>query len=277
MSGKAIPVAKDAARIDGMPAGNGLLDRMGRGFHRFANPRRFSRMARKVYPPVLILGLILTAIGVYGGLFVSPADYQQGDSVRIMYVHVPFAWLASSFYFGLAVCGLLSLVWRHPLADIAAREIGPIGAAATAICLATGSIWGKPTWGTWWVWDARLTSVFVLLLLYLGHIALIRAFDTEERGQRAAAILALIGVVNLPVIKFSVDWWNTLHQPASITLTGAPTIATDMLWPLMLTTLGFNLLFAALALMQITAAIAERHHAMALVRSALEETDGWTT
>ena len=270
-------VVKGAAGADRMPAGSGLIDRLGRSFHRFANPRRFSRLADRLYPPLLILGLLLTAAGVYGGLFVAPPDYLQGDSMRIMYVHVPFAMLASAGYFGLAVCGLLSLVWRHPLADIAAKEIGPLGAAATAICLATGSIWGRPTWGTYWVWDARLTSVFVLLLLYLGHIALMRAFDTEERGQRAAAILALVGVVNLPVIKFSVEWWNTLHQPASITLTSAPAIANDMLWPLLLTMIGFSLLFAGTALVRINAAISERHHAMALVRSALEETDGWTT
>ena len=159
------------------------------------------------------------------GLFFAPADWQQGDTVRIMYVHVPFAWLASAGYFSLAVCSFVSLVWRHPLADLAAVEIGPVGAAFTAVCLATGSLWGKPTWGAWWVWDARLTSVFVLFLLYLGHIALVRAFDDPTRGYRAGAILALVGVINLPIIKFSVDWWNTLHQPASIGLTGAPTIA----------------------------------------------------
>jgi len=270
-------VVTDETQTNGIGAGNSLIDRLGRGFHRFANPRRFSRLAQALYPPLLVLGLLVTAGGIYGGLFIAPPDYLQGDSMRIMYVHVPFAMLASAFYVGLAVCGLLSLVWRHPLADIAAKEIGPIGAAATAICLATGSIWGRPTWGTYWVWDARLTSVFVLLLLYLGHIALMRAFDSEERGQRAAAILALVGVVNLPVIKFSVTWWNTLHQPASITLTSAPTIANDMLWPLLLTTIGFSLLFAATALVRIEAAIVERHHAAVRLRDALKETDGWTT
>ena len=153
--------------------------------------------------------------------------------MRIMYVHVPSAWLASAGYLALAVCSVLSLVWRHPLADLAAVEIGPVGAGFTALCLATGSLWGKPMWGAWWVWDARLTSVLVLFFLYLGHIALVRAFDDPERGYRAGAILALVGVVNLPIIKFSVDWWNTLHQPATITLTGAPTMYVGMLWPLL--------------------------------------------
>ena len=148
--------------------------------------------------------------------------------MRIMYVHVPSAWLASSGYFGLALASLFSLVWRHPLADLAAVEIGPVGAGFTALCLATGSLWGKPMWGAWWVWDARLTSVLVLLFLYLGHIVLVRAFDDPVRGYRAGSILALVGVINLPIIKFSVDWWNTLHQPASIGLTGSSMAARDV-------------------------------------------------
>ena len=160
-----------------------------------------------------------------------------------MYIHVPAAWLASAGYVGLALCSLAALVWRHPLADLAAAEIGPVGAGFTALCLATGSLWGKPMWGAWWVWDARLTSVLVLFFLYLGHIALVRAFDDPVRGARAGAILALVGVVNLPIIKFSVDWWNTLHQPATITLTGAPGMHVDMLWPLLVCTLGFTLAF----------------------------------
>jgi heme exporter protein C len=144
------------------------------------------------------------------------------------------------------------------LADLAAVEIGPVGAGFTTVCLATGSLWGKPTWGAWWVWDARLTSVFVLFLLYLGHIALVRAFDDPTRGHRAGAILALVGVINLPIIKFSVDWWNTLHQPASIGLTGAPTIAASMLWPLLFSAIGFTLLFAAITIARTRAAVIER-------------------
>ncbi len=177
--------------------------------------------------------LVLTVAGLVWGLFFAPADWQQGDAVRIMYVHVPAAWLASGGYAALALCSVASIVWRHPLADLAAVEIGPVGAAFTALCLATGSLWGKPMWGAWWVWDARLTSVLVLFFLYLGHIALVRAFDDPERGYRAGAILALVGAVDLPIIKFSVQWWNTLHQPDSITLTGAPTMYVTMLWPLL--------------------------------------------
>ena len=153
---------------------------------------------------------------------------------------------------------MASLVWRHPLADLAAAEIGPVGAAFTALCLATGSIWGKPMWGTWWVWDARLTSVLVLFFLYLGHIALVRAFDDPVRGHRAGAILAVAGLVNLPIIKFSVDWWSTLHQPSTIKLTGAPTMHTSMLWPLLACTLGFTAIFAAIVTARLRAAVMER-------------------
>jgi heme exporter protein C len=232
--------------------------RPGRLFHRLANPGQFLRLSGMVLPWLYAAGIILTAIGTCWGLFFSPADWQQGDTVRIMYVHVPFAWLASAGYASLAVCSALSLVWRHPLADLAAVEIGPVGAAFTAVCLLTGSLWAKPTWGAWWVWDARLTSVFALFLLYLGHIALVRAFDDPTRGYRAGAILALAGVVNLPIIKFSVDWWSTLHQPASIGLTGAPTIAPSLLWPLLFTSLGFTLLFAAITITRTRAAVMER-------------------
>jgi heme exporter protein C len=226
--------------------------------HRFANPGRFLRLAQKVQPWLTTAAIILTVTGLTWGLFFAPADWQQGDAVRIMYVHVPSAWLASSGYFGLAICSLLSLVWRHPLADMAAVEIGPVGAGFTALCLATGSLWGKPMWGAWWVWDARLTSVLVLLFLYLGHIVLVRAFDDPTRGYRAGSILALVGVVNLPIIKFSVDWWNTLHQPASITLLGAPTMDASMLWPLLISALGFTLAFAAIVVARLRAAVMER-------------------
>ncbi len=229
-----------------------------RGLHKFANPSRFLRLSERVLPPVAVIGIALTLAGCVWGLAFSPPDYQQGDAVRIMYVHVPAAWLASMGYAALALCSVLSLVWRHPLADLAAAEIGPVGAAITAVCLATGSLWGRPMWGAWWVWDARLTSVLVLFFLYLGHIALVRAFDDPQRGARAAAILALVGVVNLPIIKFSVDWWNTLHQPASITLTGAPTMAPAILWPLLLTTFGFTFGFFALVLARTRAAVMER-------------------
>ncbi|MBV9250912.1 MAG: heme ABC transporter permease [Acetobacteraceae bacterium] len=229
-----------------------------RSLHRFANPGRFLRISGKVLPWISAGGIVVTVLGLTWGLMAAPADWQQGDAVRIMYVHVPAAWLASSGYLALAACSLISLVWRHPLADLAAVEIGPVGAAFTALCLATGSIWGKPMWGAWWVWDARLTSVLVLFFLYLGHIALVRAFDDPVRGYRAGAILALVGVVNLPVIKFSVDWWNTLHQPATISFTGAPTIYLPMFWPLLASAIGYTLLFAAIVTARLRAAVMER-------------------
>jgi len=230
----------------------------GRNLHRFANPGRFLRLSGAILPYVATIGLAVLGAGLIWGLFFSPPDWQQHDAVRIMYVHVPSAWLASSGYAMLALCSLFSLVWRHPLADLAAVEIGPVGAACTALCLATGSLWGKPMWGAWWVWDARMTSVLVLFFLYLGHIALVRAFDDQQRGYRAGAILALVGVVNLPIIKYSVNWWNTLHQPASITLTGAPTMAPSMLWPLLLAALGSTLCFVAVVTARTRAAVMER-------------------
>ncbi|HTW29203.1 MAG TPA: heme ABC transporter permease [Acetobacteraceae bacterium] len=240
-----------------------------RSLHRFANPGRFLRLGARAQPWLTWPGLAITATGLIWGLFFSPADWQQGDAVRIMYVHVPAAWLASAGYLGLAICSAISIVWRHPLADLAAVEIGPVGAAFTAICLATGSLWGKPMWGAWWVWDARLTSVLVLFFLYLGHIALVRAFDDPQRGYRAGAILALVGTINLPIIKFSVYWWNTLHQPDSITLTGAPTMYIGMLWPLFVCAIGFTLIFAALVVARLRAAVIERRIRSLLLAHAM--------
>jgi heme exporter protein C len=229
-----------------------------RSLHRFANPGRFLRLSGAVLPWLAGAGALITLTALAWGLLVAPADWQQGDAVRIMYVHVPAAWLASAGYVALAVCSVLSLVWRHPLADLAAAEISPVGAGFTALCLATGSLWGRPMWGAWWVWDARLTSVLVLFFLYLGHVALVRAFDEPERGYRAGAILALVGVVNLPIIKFSVEWWNTLHQPATISLTGAPSMYLPMLWPLFAAALGYTLVFAAIVIARTRAAVMER-------------------
>jgi len=242
-----------------------------RSLHRFANPGQFLRLSGAILPYLSVAALVTMAAGLGWGLFVSPADYQQGDAVRIMYVHVPSAWLASAGYTGLAVCSVMSLIWRHPLADLAAAEISPVGAGFTALCLATGSLWGKPMWGAWWVWDARLTSVLVLFFLYIGHIALVRAFDDPTRGYRAGAILALVGVVNLPIIKFSVEWWNTLHQPASITLTGAPAMAPAMLWPLLVSAIGYTLVFAAIVIARTRAAVMERRiRALLMARAASE-------
>ena len=219
--------------------------------HRFANPARFSRLSRAFLPWCVGGTLLSLAAGLYLGLFVAPADYQQGESVRIMYVHVPSAWMAMFVYTCIAIASAVALIWRHPLADLAAKASSPIGAAFTFLALATGSLWGKPMWGTWWVWDARLTSVLVLFFLYLGHMALLNAFDDPQRGRRAAAVLALVGFVNVPIIKFSVDWWNTLHQPASVLRMDGPSIYADMLWPLLVLAVGFKLFYVSLLLIRI--------------------------
>jgi heme exporter protein C len=226
--------------------------------HRFANPARFLRLGAAIMPWSTGVAVLSLAAGLYFALFASPADYQQGESVRIMYVHVPAAWMALFIYTSLAATGAIALVWKHPLADLAAKAMAPVGAAFTALCLLTGCLWGQPMWGTWWVWDARLTSVLVLFFLYLGHIALNNAFDDPTRGARAAAVLALVGVVNVPIIKFSVDWWNTLHQPASITKLGAPAIDPSMLRPLLLMAIGFTAYFVSILLLRIRSEILAR-------------------
>ena len=213
-----------------------------------ANPTRFVGFANVAVPWMGGLTVVILAIGIWMA-FAAPEDYQQGITVRIMYIHVPFAWLAMMCYTVMSLSAIGTLVWRHPLADVSLKAAAPIGAMFTALCLITGSIWGKPMWGTWWVWDARLTSVFVLFLMYLGLIALTRALDDPGRSARAAAIVTLVGFVNIPIIKFSVDWWNTLHQPASVIRLDGPTIHPSMLWPLLVCALGFSLLFFTLHLM----------------------------
>jgi heme exporter protein C len=225
--------------------------------HALANPARFLRFARPATSWFLWLGLAMIAVGCAGGLFVTPPDYLQGDSARILYIHVPAAWLGMGGWTGLAVAGLAQLVWRHPLAAVAGRAIAPIGAAFAFFCLATGSIWGRPTWGTWWEWDGRLTSMLILFFLYLGYIGLAAA--EKERGTegRMAAIFALVGAANLPIIHYSVQWWRTLHQGESISLTGGGTsIASALLWPLPLTVVGFSFLFGAIVLMRMRAELA---------------------
>lgn len=215
----------------------------------FANPANFLRLASALIPWSAALATLLLSFGLWGAFFAAPADYQQGETVRIMYIHVPAAWLAMFCYGLMALSALGTLVWRHPLADAAQKAAAPLGAAFTLICLVTGSLWGKPMWGAWWVWDARLTSVLVLFIIYLGLIALWRTIEEPAKAARAAAILTLVGVVNLPIIKFSVDWWSTLHQPASVFRLGGPTIHWSMLWPLLVMALGFTLLFLTLHLM----------------------------
>ncbi|MGC1890229.1 MAG: heme ABC transporter permease [Stellaceae bacterium] len=228
-----------------------------------ANPARFMRLSAKAVPWCAWAAVLVLAVGLFWSLVVAPPDYQQGDTVRIMYVHVPAAWMALSIYLFVAVASAVALVWRHPLAEVAARAAAPIGAAFTFVCLATGSLWGRPMWGAWWVWDARLTSVLILFFLYLGYIALANAFDDPSRGGRASAVLALVGVVNLPIIKFSVDWWNTLHQPASVMRIGGPRIDISMLAPLLIMAVGFTLLFVVLLMLRMRTALNERK-AMAL-------------
>ncbi len=218
--------------------------------HFLANPARFRRFSQRVLPGLAFATVLMLAVGVYMAFFVSPEDYQQGKTVRIMFVHVPSAWLSMGGYAMLAALGASLLVWRHPLAALMARAAAPVGASFAAVCLLTGSLWGRPMWGTYWVWDARLTSMLLLFFLYLGHIALSRAYDSPERGDRAAAILALIGVINLPIIKFSVDWWNTLHQPASITRLDAPAIHNSILVPLLWMAVSLLFLFVWLVLLR---------------------------
>ena len=223
-----------------------------------ANPARFMRFSAAVLPWCGGLTLAVVILGLYLALVVAPPDYQQGESVRIMYIHVPAAWMALGVYLFIALASSVALVWRHPLAEIAAAAAAPIGASFTFVCLATGSLWGRPMWGAWWVWDARLTSVLILFFLYLGYIALVNAFDEPSRGARAASVLALVGVVNLPIIKFSVDWWNTLHQPASVMRLGGPRIDPSMLVPLLVMAAGFALLFLTWLLVGIRTALNER-------------------
>ena len=212
-----------------------------------ANPTRFMALAGRLLPWLYGAAVVVLGVGLYLS-FSAPEDYQQGITVRIMYIHVPFAWLSMMCYSVMAVSALGTLVWRHPLADVSVKAAAPIGATFTALALLTGSVWGKPMWGTWWVWDGRLTSVFVLFLLYLGIIALTRALDDPARSARAAAVIVLIGFLNIPIIKFSVDWWATLHQPASVFRLDGPTIHPSLLWPLMVMALGFTILFFALHL-----------------------------
>jgi heme exporter protein C len=213
-----------------------------------ANPSRFLSFAGSILPWLAGLTLITLAIGFWMSM-TAPNDYQQGVTVKIMFIHVPFAWLSMMCYTVMSIAALGTLVWRHPLADVASKAAAPIGAVFTALALITGSLWGKPMWGTWWVWDARLTSVFVLFLMYLGVIALTRAMDDPAKSARVTAILTLVGFVNIPIIKFSVDWWNTLHQPASVIRMGGSTIDPSLLWPLLVMAIGFTLLFFTLHIM----------------------------
>jgi heme exporter protein C len=224
----------------------------------YASPARFLRFAEAVLPWLARATALLLVVGLVGAVFVAPPDYQQGETVRIMYIHVPSAWLALFAYVVMTSASLGVLVWRHPLADAAQKTAATLGAAFTFVCLVTGSLWGKPMWGTYWVWDARLTSMLVLFLLYLGLIAVRQTMDDTPRGARIASIMTLVGAIDIPIIKYSVDWWNTLHQPASVFRLGGPTISASMLWPLLTMAAGATALFLTLHLMAIRNEILRR-------------------
>ena len=225
--------------------------------HAYANPARFLKLVRPLPAWLGWGGALLLALSLLDGLVLAPRDYLQGESVRIMYVHVPAAWLGMGGWAGLAAACLMQIVWRHPLAAVAARAIAVPGAVFTAICLVTGSLWGRPTWGTWWQWDGRMTSMLVLLFLYVGWIALAEAERDRGGEGRLAAIFGLVGAVNLPVIHYSVLWWRSLHQGQSIGLTGS-SIDASMLWPLFGAALGFTLLFGSIVLMRMRAILARQ-------------------
>ena len=224
--------------------------------HRLANPTRFLKIARPLTVFSGAIGLLLLITGGYAGLFITPPDYLQGETVRILYVHVPAAWLGMAGWSGIAAASIVQLVWRHPLAGVAARAIAVPGALFTAICLATGSIWGRRTWGTWWEWDGRMTSMLVMLFLYFGYIALSNASEERTSVSRVTALYGIIGAINIPIINRSVVWWKSLHQGPSITVKGS-SIAPEILWPLGLTVTGFTFLFIAIVLMRMRTNLAE--------------------
>ena len=225
--------------------------------HKYANPRRFRKLADAILPWSVGIMVVAFAVGIYMALITSPADAVQRESVRIMYIHVPSAWMALLTYTIIAVASGVSIIWRHPLADLAAKSAAPLGLAFTGLALITGSLWGKPTWGTWWVWDARLTSVLVLFFLYLGYIAIWEAIEDQNKASKAAAILALVGFVNVPIIKFAVDL-RTLHQPASVIRMDGPTIDGSMLVPLLVMALAFKAYFVTVLLWRMKAELTAR-------------------
>ena len=237
--------------------------------HRFANPARFLAIARPATVWLLVFGVGLTAISLVGGLVITPPDYLQGETVRIMYVHVPAAWLGMAGWLGIAAASIAQLAWRHPLAAVAGRATAPAGATFAAICLLTGSIWGRPTWGTWWEWDGRLTSMLILFFLYLGYIALAGAEKERGGDGRLAALFGLVGAINLPIIHYSVLWWRTLHQGQSIGVSGS-SIDSSILWPLPFAAVGFTCLFGAAVLMRMRSELAQLKVEARMRRAAAE-------
>ncbi len=235
-------------------------------FHKLGSPKWFFDIASRLMPWLLWSGAALFLGGVVWGLAFAPPDYLQGNSYRIIFIHVPSAFLAQSVYVMMAVAGLVTLVWRMKLADVFVKSVAPIGALLTFLALFTGAVWGKPTWGTWWIWDARLTSMLILLFLYLGVIALGSAISDEKSSARAVAVLVLVGVVNIPIIKYSVEWWNTLHQPATFKLTEKPSMPSEMWVPLLMAVLGLYLLFGWLACLRMQTAVIIRERKTRWVR-----------
>jgi len=237
--------------------------------HKFASPPHAYRIAGRLVPWFGWPAFLLIVVGLYGGLVLAPPDYQQGDGFRILYVHAPSAWMSMFVYATMAIAAAIGLIWRIKLAHALAAASAPIGAWFTFAALATGSLWGKPMWGAWWVWDARLTSELILLFLYLGYMALRGSFDDRERADRASAVLAVVGVVNLPIIHYSVFWWNTLHQGSTITKIGKPSITGDMLWPLLTMLLAFTVYYVAVVLVRLRAEILRRERDATWLREEL--------
>lgn len=240
-------------------------------FHKLGSPKWFYEISGKLLPWLALASVLLLAIGVVWGLFYAPEDYQQGNSFRIIYIHVPAAILAQSCYMMLAVAGIVGLVWRMKLADVALQCAAPIGAWMTFVALITGSIWGKPTWGTYWEWDARLTSMLILLFLYFGIIALRMAISNRDTAAKATAVMAIVGVVNIPIIKYSVDWWNTLHQPATFTMSEKPAMPPEMWLPLLVMVIAFYGLFALNLLLRMRLEVLRREYKARWVREILEK------
>jgi len=240
--------------------------------HRMGSPQYFYRFAGRAVPWFGWICLALMVLGLYLGLFVAPPDYQQGESYRIMYIHVPSAWMSMFVYVLMAGAGAIGLIWRVKLAHVIATASAPLGASFTFLALATGSIWGKPMWGTWWVWDARLTSELILLFLYFGFIALQAAISDRRTAERAGAILLLVGVINIPIIHYSVEWWYTLHQPATITKFDKPSIHVSMLIPLLIMAIAFKLFYVATLLMRARNELLQREQRSDWVRAVLRET-----
>jgi len=244
---------------------------MWKWLHPYANPEISYHFAGKVLPWCARLAAIFLTIGITWALLFAPADYQQGDTFRIFYLHVPAAMLSMGIYLGMAIAALSSLVWQLKLADASAAAMAPIGATFTFIALVTGAAWGKPMWGTWWIWDARLTSELILLFLYLGVIALHNAFEDKSLAGKAAGILAIVGVINLPIIKYSVEWWNTLHQGATVSKLGQPSMSADMFWPFLVCFIGFAFLVTALICLRFRTEILTRNSMRPWVRELVAD------